>query len=146
MKPPLPWDELFSGMFEKYPNLKILTHHLGGFAPYHIERIIHFHQTGILRYGGGDGNSPYLPKPVIDYYKMFYGDTACYGATPTLMHGHTFFGADHMLFATDAPWDAADGDIFIRETIQSVEEMGISDEERKLIFEGNARRLFRLPV
>ena len=135
-----------SGMFEKYPNLKILTHHLGGVTPYHIERIIHFSQTGSHRYGTGRSSSPYLPKPLIDYYKMFYGDTACYGATSTLMNGYALFGTDHMLFGTDAPWDAADGDIFIRETIQSVEEMDICEEERVKIFEGNARRLFRLPV
>ena len=77
-------------------------------TPCHIERIIHFRQTGTLRYGSGDAKAPYLPKPMIDYYKTFYGDTACYGATPTLMHGYSFFGANHILFAADVPWDAAE--------------------------------------
>ena len=136
---------VFSGMMEKYPNLKILTHHLGGVVPYHAERVSHFFATSSTRYAGGAAN-PSFPKPVLDYYKMIYGDTACYGRVATLMDGFDFFGADHVLFATDYPYDAASGDIFIRETINSVEEMDIPDETRKKIFEENARRLFRLPV
>jgi uncharacterized protein len=134
---------VFSGMLEKYPNLKIITHHLGGFIPYHAERQSHFYNTSSNRY---PGTPKFFTRPILDYYKMIYGDTACYGATPTLMCGYAFFGADHMLFATDFPYDAVGGDLFIRETINSVEEMDISDEEKKTIFEDNARRLFRLPV
>jgi uncharacterized protein len=135
----------FSGMMEKYQNLKIITHHLGGFVPYHSERISHWHNTSSNRYGSGS-LSRYYTRPILDYYRMMYGDTACYGRTATLMDGYAFFGADHVLFATDAPYDAANGDVFIRETINSVLEMDISDEDRKKIFEDNARRLFRLPV
>jgi|WetSurSiteA1Bulk_404760.scaffolds.fasta_scaffold139572_2 predicted TIM-barrel fold metal-dependent hydrolase len=54
--------------------------------------------------------------------------------------------ADHVLFPTDSPYDGVGGDVFIRETINSVEELEISNEDRKKIFEDNARRLFRLPV
>jgi uncharacterized protein len=135
----------FSGMMEKYQNLKIITHHLGGFVPYHSERISHWHNTSSNRYGSGS-LSRYYTRPILDYYRMMYGDTACYGRTATLMDGYAFFGAEHMLFATDFPYDAAGGDVFLRETINSVEEMDICDKERKNIFEDNARKLFRLPV
>ncbi len=136
---------VFSGMMEKYPNLKILTHHLGGFTPYHAQRIASFHQTSMHRFKRAIAPK-YFSRPILDYYKMMYGDSACYGATPTLMNGFAFFGADHMLFATDYPFDATSGDLFIRKTIQSANEMAITKEERKKIFEDNARRLFRLPV
>lgn len=136
---------VFSGIMGKYPDLKILTHHLGGFVPYHSARIWSWHNTSFNRYASGT-QMRYFTRPVLDYYKMFYGDTACYGRTETLMDGLAFFGVDHVLFATDYPYDAAGGDIFLRETIRSVEEMDVSDGDRKNIFEDNARRLFRLPV
>jgi predicted TIM-barrel fold metal-dependent hydrolase len=57
------------------------------------------------------------------------------------MCGHDFFGADHMLFGTDMPYDAEHGSRLIRETIQSVEQMTISNLEKQMIYEGNANRL-----
>ena len=60
------------------------------------------------------------------------------------MCGYEFCGADQMVFATDFPFDSEYGDRYTRETIRSVEEMPISDEEKYKIFEGNARRLLHL--
>ncbi len=137
---------VFSGIMEKYPNLKIVTHHLGGVTPYHIQRVTYFIQNAEMRFGVDLMPEANMTKPYADYYRMFYGDTACYGATPTLMCGYAFFGAEHLVFATDAPYDSMGGARVIKETIRSVEEMNISEEEKRMIFEGNARRLFRLPV
>jgi predicted TIM-barrel fold metal-dependent hydrolase len=137
---------VFSGILEKYPGLKLVTHHLGGFVPYHMERVTFFTQGAEMRFGADLAPEAHLTKPYADYYKMFYADTACYGATPTLMCGHAFFGADHMLFATDAPYDSMGGARLVKETIRSVEEMAIPEEEKKMIFEDNARKLFRLPI
>jgi predicted TIM-barrel fold metal-dependent hydrolase len=77
---------------------------------------------------------------------MFYGDTAVNGTIPALMCAHQFFGAGHLLFGTDMPHDAEMGDLSIRQTIDSVEQMAISDQEKKMIFEDNARKLLKLPV
>ena len=75
---------------------------------------------------------------------MFYYDTALYGSTAALMCGYAFCGADYMLFATDMPYDSELGDRYIRQTIRSVEQMDISEAEKKKIFEDNARSLLRL--
>ena len=77
---------------------------------------------------------------------MFYNDTATYGSTPSLMCGYAFFGADHILFGTDMPFDSELGDRFTGRTIQSVEQMDITDLEKEKIFEDNARKLLHLPV
>jgi len=137
---------VFSGMLDKYPNLKLITHHLGGIVPYHIERVTYFTQGAEMRFGIDILPGAHVTKPYADYYRMFYGDTACYGATSTLMCGYNFFGAGHLLFATDAPYDSMGGARLVKETIRSVEEMNISAEEKKMIFEDNARALFRLPI
>ena len=62
------------------------------------------------------------------------------------MCAHEFYGAEKMLFGTDAPFDAQMGDYGTKRTIQAVKDMNISDAEKKMIFEGNARKLLRLPV
>jgi predicted TIM-barrel fold metal-dependent hydrolase len=77
---------------------------------------------------------------------MFYYDTAIYGSTPGLMCAYAFCGADHMLFATDFPYDCQFGERYTRQTIQSVDQMNISDTEKKMIFEDNTRKLLRLPI
>ena len=137
---------VFSGILEKYPNLKIITHHLGGVSPYHMNRVTYFMEGAEMRFGVDMMPKGNFTKRWADYYRMFYNDTACYGATDTLMCGVKFGGADHLLFATDVPFDSTGGVRLIRETIRSVEEMDISEADRKKIFEDNARNLFRLPI
>ena len=51
---------------------------------------------------------------------MFYCDTAIQGNTPALMCAYEFFGADHMVFATDTPYDNQLGERVTRETIEGV--------------------------
>jgi len=136
---------IFSGVLEKYPNLKIVTHHCGGMVPYFSERIKQFQDLGEFRWGLKYFDR--LTKPPIDYYKMFYADTALYGNTSALMCGFTFFGADHLLFGIDMPLgDMEFGNRNYRQTINAIEEMSITDEDRTKIYEENARNLYRLPV
>ncbi len=135
---------VFSGILEKYPSLKIITHHAGGMVPYFEQRIIgSYDHAEILR---GARYKQGLTKPPIEYFRMFYNDTAIYGSTPGLMCAYTFFGADHLLFGTDMPYDSEFGDRYTRQTIQSVEQMDIPDFEKKKIFEDNARKLLRLAI
>ena len=77
---------------------------------------------------------------------MFYCDTAIQGNTPALMCAYEFFGADHMVFATDTPYDDQLGVRVIPRN--DPRRRGDADRRRRSAkdFEGNARRLFRLPV
>jgi len=133
---------VFSGVLEKYPNLKFITHHSGGMVPFFEQRIVgaYDHATKLRHAKYTEA----LSKPPIEYFKMFYADTAIYGSTPGLMCAYSFFGADHMLFGTDMPYDSELGDRYTRQTIQSVEQMAISDDEKEKIYAGNAMRLLRL--
>jgi len=135
---------VFSGILERYPNLKFITHHCGAMVPYLEQRIIGaYDHAEMLR---GAKYKQGLTKAPIEYFKMFYYDTAIYGSTPGLMCGYAFCGADHMLFATDMPYDSQLGDRYTRQTIEAIEQMDISDLEKKKIFEDNARSLLRLPI
>jgi len=135
---------VYSGLLEKYPNLKIITHHCGGMIPYFDRRILGFQGQEERRLG--EEYKARLTRPVLDYFRMFYNDTALYGSTSGLTCAYEFFGAERLLFGTDTPHDNQLGDGLIRETINSIERMDISDSDKKKIFEDNARSLLRLPV
>ncbi len=135
---------VMSGVLEKFPNLKFITHHCGGFVPYLEQRIIGAYDHAEMLRGAKYKRG--LTKAPIDYFKMFYNDTAIYGSTPGLMCAYAFCGAEHIVFGTDFPYDSQYGERYIRQTIQSVEQMNISDLEKKMIFEDNARKICRLPI
>jgi predicted TIM-barrel fold metal-dependent hydrolase len=135
---------VFSGVFEKYPDLKIITHHCGAMVPYLQQRIeCSYDNARIIQKDNFEEN---LTRPPLEYFKMFYYDTAINGNAPGLMCAHAFCGTDHMLFATDVPFDNEYGERFTRQTIEAVDQMGIEESEKKKIFEDNARRLLRLPI
>jgi aminocarboxymuconate-semialdehyde decarboxylase len=133
----------FGGVLERYPSLKIVTHHAGGLIPFFHKRIELSWDFNVERMGYQyDGQT--LTRAPLDYYRMFYCDTAIQGNTPALMCAHAFFGPDHMVFATDTPYDNELGARVYRETIAGVDAMPIDDASKAQIYEGNARRLFRL--
>ncbi len=133
---------VFSGVFDKHPNIKFITHHCGGLVPYFEQRIIGaYDHAEVLR---GAKYKQGLRKEPIEYFKMFYNDTAIYGHTPGLMCGYAFCGPERLVFGTDFPYDSELGDRYTRQTIESVEQMDIGDKEKKMIFEDNARRLLKL--
>jgi len=134
---------VFSGIFNKWPNLKFITHHCGGMLPFFEQRLDGLYAKRIKLTGQGYG----LTKAPTEYCKMFYADTALYGGISALVCGYAFFGADNLLFGTDMPLgDSEGGTKNTKLTIDSIEQMNISDSDKKKIFEDNARRLLRLPT
>jgi predicted TIM-barrel fold metal-dependent hydrolase len=137
---------LFAGYFDRFPNLKVITHHMGGMIPYFAGRI----GPGLDQLGARTDDedlSVYLKrlkKRPYDYFKMFYADTALFGAQDAMECGLKFFGADQVVFASDFPFDPEKGTFNIRETIKDVDNLPISAADRAKIYEGNARRLLRL--
>lgn len=128
---------VFSGLFDRYPHLKIITHHLGGMIPTSDGRIGPGMQFLGSRTTAEDHSKVLgaLKKPHLEYFKMFYGDTAMFGGTCGLPSGMAFFGADHVVFATDAPFAP------IAATIKALDSLQLNDEDRRKICVGNAERL-----
>ena len=137
---------VWSGMLEKYPNLKIITHHCGGLTPFQANRISQHQSAGEIEMYQEQNLDYHFTKRPFEYYKMMYGDTAVWGNTSILMCGYDFFGVDHMIFGTDMSFGGELGAYYVRETIRSVQEMSITEADKKKIFEDNPRQLFHLPV
>jgi predicted TIM-barrel fold metal-dependent hydrolase len=83
-----------------------------------------------------------MPRRPIDYFRMFWADTAVFGSRAATACGLSFFGADQVMFASDAPFDPEGGTLYIRETIRILDTLEISDADRAKIYCGNAERLF----
>ena len=83
-------------------------------------------------------------KPVLDYFRDFYADTALAGSKAGIACGLDFFGADKVLFASDCPFDAEGGVLYIRETIEALDALPLSHDTRQKICHANAERLFGL--
>lgn len=133
---------VFSGILDKYPNLKIITHHCGGMVPYFRERVRGSYER--IFHDIGDNLTQGIHRPHMDYFKMFYCDTAINGNTSALMCAYDFYGADHLLFGTDMPFDTEYGERNLRQIIEAIEGMDISNLEKQKIFESNAKKLLRL--
>ncbi len=137
---------IFSGLFDKLPDLKVITHHMGGMIPFFSEKI----RLGFDQLFDGDlEHNPLatragLKKQPIEYYRMLYADTALNGSASATRCGLDFFGGDHALFATDAPFDPEGGAYLIRTTIGALDSLDIDASERERIYEGNIRRILRL--
>jgi aminocarboxymuconate-semialdehyde decarboxylase len=137
---------VFSGIMDRYPDLKVIAHHLGGVIPYLEGRVAHsFDQLG-ARTSDEDYGAllKKLKKRPYDYFKDFYGDTAVEGARAATVCGLDFFGAGHVLFASDCPFDKEKGPGYIRSTIAVLESLGLPAADAQRICHGNAERMFGL--
>lgn len=135
---------VFGGILEKYPKLKIITHHCGGQIPYLAQRMEKFYEVVDTDEKVRTREKLQPGKAVLDYFRMFFTDTALYGNPVALMCGHAFFGTGRLLFGTDMPYGGPDGDEVVKATIDAVNDMNITPSDRQNIFEENARKLLKL--
>jgi aminocarboxymuconate-semialdehyde decarboxylase len=125
------------GLFERHPEIKVITHHLGGIAPYHARRVA----IGLERinrqmeFDDPGEELDFMKRPGIDQMKMFYGDTALMGAVAPLTCGIDFFGINNVVFASDAPFAN------IRNELDAIDRLELEPHERERILSGNAERL-----
>ena len=112
-----------AGIFQEFPQLKIIVHHAGGMAPFFAGRI--------------DRIMP--PSQAADM-RRFYVDTAILGNPRALDLAVDYYGADHVLFGTDAPLGIMPAGATAVIT-QAIEDMQITADERQAIFEDTYRKL-----
>ena len=134
---------VYGGVLEKLPGLKIVTHHCGGLIPFLAGRIDWNDDFNEMCMGHRD---VYLKEKALNYYRRFFYDTAVNGHTAALQCGRAFAGIDQMVFATDMPFDNQKGRRLIRDTIATVDQMGLNAEEKAKLYRNNAINQLRLPL
>ena len=126
---------IVSGTMERYPTLKVVTHHLGGgMFPFLSNRFnIKFEKL-----------KKEMKRPLSESLKRVYGDTAVDGTAAALPCGHAFFGTERMLFGTDYPFSPEKGEVYLRENLAIIKNWDLPEEDKAKILGENARKLLKL--
>jgi len=134
---------VFAGILDEFPAIKIVTHHAGAMVPLLEKRVASIYSSNRERpytYRNGKGEAELKRQP-IDYFRMFHVDTVGHGSLLAVMGAYAFYGADHLLFGTDAPFDFQGGREFTRAHLEVMEQILIPPSEKEMIFHRNLTRL-----
>ncbi len=125
---------IFTGVLEKYPNLKVVLAHGGGQLPYIFGRLEHGYRV-----------RPECQETVHhsprQFLKNFYCDIITH-SQEALSYLISLVGSDHVLLGTDYPYDM--GNHQPVETVAAIS--GIAKKDRQKILRENAISLFTLKV
>jgi aminocarboxymuconate-semialdehyde decarboxylase len=123
---------VFSGVVEKFPNIKWVLGHLGGAVPYLAERF----DRGYEAFEQCRKN---ILKPPSQYLKEFYYDTVNFDVN-ALQFALDFAGSDHLVAGSDYPHQIGS----IEKMLASIEKLNISQEEKTNILGNNTEKLLGL--
>jgi predicted TIM-barrel fold metal-dependent hydrolase len=123
---------VFSGVFDRYPRLKIILGHLGEGLPFLMQRI----DFAYVRPWFDPDARPDLIKKPSDYLRenMFVTTSGNY-LPAALLCTYQALGIDRILLATDYPYEDSS------ECIRFLEELPITPEDREKIYHRNAERV-----
>jgi 2,3-dihydroxybenzoate decarboxylase len=128
---------VFSGVFDRFPKLRMVAGHLGEGLPYWLFRIDFMHQrlTANNRYA----NVPKLQKKPSEYLKEnFYVTTSGMAWQPPILYAQSVLGMDRVLYAMDYPYQ------FVPDEVKVTDDLPISDADKKKLYQTNAERVFAL--
>ncbi|MBN1239379.1 MAG: amidohydrolase [Gammaproteobacteria bacterium] len=128
---------IVSGVFDRFPRLKIVVGHLGEGIPYWLFRVDFFHQ-GIVQTGRYEKVRPLKKKPSDYMRENFYVTTSGMAWEPAILYARQVLGADRVLYAMDYPYQ------YIVEEVAVTDNLPIGDEEKKALYQTNAERVFGL--
>ena len=120
---------VFSGVTERFPNIRWVLGHLGGTIPYLAERL----DRGYEAFSECRKN---INRPPSEYLKQFYFDTVNFDPA-ALELAVRFAGPEHVLAGSDFPHQIGS----IPKMLESLKAMRVSDEDRKKILGGSAAKL-----
>lgn len=132
---------VYGGVLDEFPDLKIVTHHLGSIVPIMMGRL-NYETSGAQ--GTGAERVVSNSRALVKKFKMFYGDTAVNCWPLSLETGYKFFGAKHMVFGSDYPFGWNGGEGWLKDNLKILKDLRIPSSEKNLIFAGNAIKLLKL--
>jgi aminocarboxymuconate-semialdehyde decarboxylase len=116
---------IFSGIMERYPDLKIVMSHTGGALPY---------QSGRMDKNGARVGLPQLPSA---YIKRMFTDTVSPHSLG-MEFAIKYYGIDNVMYGTDFPcWRPS-------ETLRLIDALDLSEADKQKLFYDNAKRILGL--
>ena len=124
---------IFSGVLERYPRLRFLLAHAGGFLPYTWGRLDRGYRIQ-------DSATAKIPKAPGEYIKLLNFDTITHSAM-ALEYLVANFGADHVVLGSDYPYDMGDP-----EPVASLHAAHLDDSSLEQIASTNACKLLGIGI
>jgi len=124
---------IFSGVFDRFPNLRIVLGHLGEGIPFYLSRLD-------KRYIEDECPTRVKLKQMPSAYfrQNFVVTTTGVNWAPAVLFCQEVLGEDKVLFGADHPYEDQ------KEALDLVKQIPMADETRALLYGGNARRVFKI--
>jgi aminocarboxymuconate-semialdehyde decarboxylase len=123
---------VFSGVVETFPRIKWVLAHLGGAIPYLAERL----DRGYYAF---KECREHISQPPSEYLRNFYYDSVNFDVK-ALKLAVDFAGADHILAGSDYPHQIGS----LKQMVESIESLDVSEEEKAGMLGGNAKKLLEI--
>ena len=128
---------IVSGVFDRFPRLRMVVGHLGEGLPFWFFRLDFFHRANVAssRYP----NVKKLKKNLSDYLREnVWVTTSGMAWEPPILYCQQVLGVDRVLYAMDYPYQ------FVPEEVKVYDTLPISASAKKKLYQSNAERVFNL--
>jgi 5-carboxyvanillate decarboxylase len=128
---------ILSGVFDRFPALRIVIGHLGEGLPYWLFRIDFMHERMVSanRYAGVRK----LQRKPSDYIRdNLYVTTSGMAWEPPILYAQSVLGVDRVLYAMDYPYQ------FVPEEVAVTDNLPISEADKMKLYQSNAEKVFNL--
>ena len=127
---------IYSGLFDKFPKLKIILGHLGEGLPFWMFRIDFYWNKP---WAAPELKPKTLRKP-SDYIRdNFVFTSSGMHYVPSFINAYMAVGGDNLCFGADHPFES------VQESIEGLGILPICEQDKEKFYHGNAERLFKIP-
>jgi predicted TIM-barrel fold metal-dependent hydrolase len=132
--------QIFSGVFDRFPKLRLVIGHMGEAMPLQLYRFDWMQGTADGRPHLRGGKQPKLEHPVSYYFRNnIWITTSGVAWEPAIRFCMEQLGPERVLYAMDYPYQQS------YDEVAAYDRMQLSPEHKKMLMEDNARAVFRLP-
>ena len=128
---------IISGVFDRFPRLRIVVGHLGEALPFWLYRIDHMHGAAV-RSGRHPRIKPLQKKPSDYMRENVYITTSGMPWAPAIKFTQDVIGMDRVMYAMDYPYQFVPAEVTMTDNVE------ISDADKKKLFQTNAEKVFNI--
>jgi 5-carboxyvanillate decarboxylase len=126
-----------SGVFDRFPGLKLVVGHLGEALPFWLYRLDYMH-AATVRAQRYESMKPIKRKPSEYLRENVWVTTSGMAWAPAIMFCREVLGADRVLYAMDYPYQ------YVPAEVAAHEGLPITPREKAALFQYNAEHVFGL--